>query len=115
MASVQNIRARDRDVLAGVRNLDLVRIVLARGYRISLARRSYTDYLDHKVTVLILVVSAIGQVAISGVKPRSQVNVAISFPYHPVYCPGSGDARLDDLESVGMIDMAADGRRVAAA
>ena len=66
MVSVQNIWSRDRDVLAGARYEDLVRVVLACGYSVCLARRVYTGYLDHKISVLVLIVSAvsaIGEVA----------------------------------------------------
>ncbi len=52
VVGVQNIRASDRDVLARVRNWDLVCIVLACWYRICLARWVYADYLDHQITVL---------------------------------------------------------------
>jgi hypothetical protein len=64
MLSVENVRAGDCDVLASGRYWDPVRIVLACGYRIGLARWSYTDYLNHKITVLILSVSAIREVAV---------------------------------------------------
>src|SRR2546422_6511910 len=68
MVSVQNIWSRDRDVLAGARYEDLVRVVLACGYRVCLARRVYTDYLDHKVTVIwIPFVTAVCEIAISRV------------------------------------------------
>ena len=65
MVSVQNIRASDRYVLASARNRNLVRIALARRYRICLARRIHTDNLDHQITVLILIVSTIREVAVS--------------------------------------------------
>jgi len=65
MFSVQNIWASDCNVLAGVRYRNLVRVVLACRYRIRLARRTYTDYLDHKVTLLVLVVGAIREISVS--------------------------------------------------
>ena len=66
MACIENIGAGDSDVLTSARYWNLVRIVLACGYRVWLARRIYTDYLDHKISVLVLIVSAvsaIGEVA----------------------------------------------------
>jgi hypothetical protein len=102
-------------VLASARNLDLVRIVLARGYCVRLAGRIYTDDLDHKITILILVVSAIREVLVSLIQNQPNVKVAICFLYDSVYCSGSNSARFYDLKPVGMIDMAADGCGVAAA
>ena len=68
MVSIQNIWSRDRDVLASAWYWDLVRVVLACGYRICLARRVYTDYLDHKVTVIwIPFVTTVCEIAISRV------------------------------------------------
>jgi hypothetical protein len=64
---------------------------------------------------LILVVGAIGEVAVSLIQIQSNVNVTISFLYYRVYCAGSGNARLYCLKSVGVIDMAANGRGVTAA
>jgi len=81
-----------------------------------LAGRCYTDYLDDKVSVVwIPVVTTVCEIAISRVQIRSHMNVAISLLYHSVYCSGSSDARLDNLKSVWIIDMAADGRGVTAA
>ena len=92
MVSIQNIWAGDRDVLALAWYWDLVRVVLACGYRVCLARRVYTDYLDHKVTVLILVVSAIREVLVSLIQIQANVNVPVSFLYDSVYCSGSSYA-----------------------
>jgi hypothetical protein len=76
-------------------------IVLACGYRVSLARRVYTDYLDPKVTVMVLVVCAICEAAVGRIHVQSEVNVAVSFLYNSVYCSGTSNARLYNLESVG--------------
>src|SRR3989449_8395543 len=104
MVSVQNIWSRDRDVLAGARYEDLVRIVLACGYRVCLARRVYADYLDHKITVLgVPLVTTICQVDVSLIQVQSQVNIAVNFVYDSVYRPGSSDARFYDLKPVGII------------
>ena len=65
MVSIQNIRTGDRDVLTGAWYWDLVCIVLACGYRVCLARWVYVDYLDDKVTVLILIIGAIRQIDVS--------------------------------------------------
>ena len=46
-------------MLAHARYLDLVRVVLARGYRICLAGWVYADYLDHEVTVVTMVVGTV--------------------------------------------------------
>ena len=68
MVIVQNIRTGYCDVLASARNRNLVRIVLACGYRVCLARRVYTDYLDHQITVLGgSLVTAICEVTVSRV------------------------------------------------
>ena len=92
---------------------DLVCVVLACGYRVWLARRVYADYLDHEVTVIwIPFVTTVCEIAVSRIQLRSQMNVAVSFLYHAVYCSGSGNARLYDLKSGGIIDMAANRRRV---
>src|SRR5205807_9282870 len=90
MVSVQNIRARDRDVLAWAWNWDLVRIVLACRYRVCLARRIHTDNLDHKITVIrIPFITAVCEVTVSLIQIQSQVNITVNFLYTPVYCPGS--------------------------
>jgi hypothetical protein len=92
MVSVQNKRASDRDVLANASNWNLVGIVLACGYRVCLARRVYADYLDHQITVLgVPLVTTICEVAVSLIQVQSQVNVAVSFVYDSVYCPGSSN------------------------
>jgi len=49
-------------MLANAWHWDLVCVVLACGYRICLARRVYTDYLDHKISVLVLIISAVSAV-----------------------------------------------------
>jgi hypothetical protein len=114
MVRIQNIRASDHDVLARARNWDLVRIVLACGDRVCLARWVYADYLDHEVTVLVLVVGAICEVTVNLIQVQSQMNVAVSFLYNSVYSSGSSRARFDDLKSVRAIDVATDGRGIAA-
>src|SRR3989442_7005096 len=116
MVSVQNIRARDRDVLAWAWNWDLVRVVLACGYRVRLAGRVYADYLDHKITVLgVPLVTTICEVTVSLIQIQSQVNITVNFVYDSVYRPGSSNARLDNLKPIGIVDMTANGRGVSAA
>src|SRR6266571_2924190 len=115
MVSVQNIRACDRDVLANAWNWDLVRIVLACGYCVCLARRVYADYLDHEVTVLgVPLVTTICEVTVSLIQVQSQMNVAVSLVYDPVYRSGCSNARLDNLKPIGIVDMAANRGGVAA-
>ena len=43
------------------------------------------------------------------------MNVPVSLVYYSVYCSGSSNTRFYDLKSVGIVDMAADRRGVAAA
>ncbi len=49
-------------MLANIWNWYLVRIVLACGYRVCLARRVYADYLDDEVALLMLVVVVVCEV-----------------------------------------------------
>ncbi len=115
MVSVKNVRAGDCNMLAHIWYGNVVRVVLAGGYRVCLGRRIYTDYLDHEVAVLILVVGAVREVAVSLVQVQSYVKIAVIFLEYPVYCSRSISTRFDNLESVGMIDVATNGCRITAA
>ena len=97
MLFIQNVRAGDFDVLPYIWYGNVIRIVLAGGYCVSLGRPVYTDYLNHEVTVLVIVVGAVSEITVSLIQAEPDVKVSVLLLDNVLNCSGSGYARHDNL------------------
>src|SRR5690349_20489571 len=114
--NIQHVSACDADTNTDRRYHKRIVIAGARLNSVSLSYWKFADRLNHEVTVLGSVeagaVAVVSQAGVGRIEFQANVIVAVGLLALEVNKAGDGDAGLDDLEALGMVNVAIGVRRL---